>query len=110
MVLDLLITASARCRPMAAYAAVGGDGMTLTIILIILIQIVLVASAYAVIVVFRAQIKAQQKLIQTQAKTIRTMGTEITNIADHVRTTDHKFENLKIWAYRYIPEEENNVN
>lgn len=84
--------------------------MTLTIILIILIQIVLVASAYAVIVVFRAQIKAQHELIKSQAKTIRTMGTEITNIADHVRTTNHKFENLKIWAYRYLPEEENNVN
>lgn len=83
--------------------------MKLTITVIGLMQIVLLACGYAAIVTLQAQIKGLHKLIQTQAKTIRVMGTEITNIADHVRTTDHKFENLKIWAYRYLPEVENNV-
>ncbi|MBR2555598.1 MAG: hypothetical protein IKE94_12115 [Aeriscardovia sp.] len=84
--------------------------MRLTITVIGLMQICLLACGYVAIVTLRAQIKAQHELIKSQAKTIRTMGTEITNIADHVRTTDHKFENLKTWAYRYLPEEENNVN
>ena len=80
--------------------------MRLTITVIGLMQICLLACGYVAIVTLRTQIKAQQKLIQTQAKTIRTMGMEITNIADHVRTTNHKFENLKIWAYRYLPKVE----
>lgn len=77
--------------------------MKVTIAVIVLLQIVLIASAYAVIVVFRAQIKAQHKLIQSQAKTIRAIGMEIdslyTQIANYVTTTDRNFKDLKNWAY-----------